>query len=352
MKALKYTYIPIEHALPGMIISEDIYTKNRQLLIVQKGLALTKHSIARLKFYSILKIPVYQSTTGYNIKNTPEFQRFHTTFRNSLKEIKRELNDIVFQNSSIDASLLLEQMGSILSTTRNSLHILELLHHVRQYDDMTYIHSINVALISYILGKWLSFPEEDLAILLLSGLLHDIGKLKTPLKILTKPSALTPNEYDQMKEHPANGYHILQKKDIDHRIKMTAFMHHERCDGSGYPNHLKSHQISDFAKIIAIADVYDAMTSNRIYRKAVCPFQAIKEYEDHAFGKYDPQYLLTFLSHIVESYLNHDVLLNTGQKGKIIMMQPQNLSKPVVQVGSDFIDLAQKKEIEIQELIC
>ena len=119
-------------------------------------------------------------------------------------------------------------------------------------------------------------------------------------------------------------------------------MHHERCDGSGYPNNLSANEIDDYAIIIAIADVYDAMTAARTYRAPLCPFQVIAEFENDGLQKYKPKYILTFLEHIATTYQNNRVILSNGETAKIVFLNHQVYSKPLVQLDDgSCIDLNQ-----------
>lgn len=128
-------------------------------------------------------------------------------------------------------------------------------------------------------------------------------------------------------------------------------MHHERCDGSGYPNGFKSDQIEDFSKIIGIADVYDAMTSNRRYRKAICPFDVVENFERDGFLKYDPGYLMIFMERIVQSYMHNIVRLSDGREGEVIMINKLSLSRPVIRTGTEFIDLSKDHRLSIDAII-
>lgn len=195
-------------------------------------------------------------------------------------------------------------------------------------------------------------PEEDLDVLTLAGLLHDLGKCIIDDKILTKPSALTTEEFDEIKRHPVEGAKLLSSQDLDIRIKEAALMHHERCDGSGYPSGLQGSEISDFAKIISIADVYDAMTSNRCYRKGLCPFEVIATFEREGLEKYEAEYILTFLTRIIDTYMGNSVLLNNGSIGNILMINNQRLSRPLVRLTSnEYVDLGKHPELYIQAII-
>ena len=154
-----------------------------------------------------------------------------------------------------------------------------------------------------------------------------------------------------MKGHSVEGYNVLKDYPIDIRVKYAALMHHERCDGSGYPNGFKAKQIEDFSKIIAIVDVYDAMTADRQYRKAICPFDVIGGFERDGFLKFDTKYLMIFLERIVESYLHTIVRLNDGREGEVVMINKLSLSKPVVRVGDSFVDLSKEPSLFIECII-
>lgn len=117
-------------------------------------------------------------------------------------------------------------------------------------------------------------------------------------------------------------------------------MHHERCDGSGYPLGLKTDKINRYAKLVAIADIYDAMTSARVYRGPLCPFKVIRIFEEEGFEKYDPRYVVTFLQNIADTYVQNEVLLSDGRKGQIILINKSMVSKPIVQCGGEVIDLS------------
>ena len=129
-------------------------------------------------------------------------------------------------------------------------------------------------------------------------------------------------------------------------------MHHEKIDGKGYPYGLLDLQIEPFAKIISICDIYDAMTSNRVYRGKHCPFEVIKTFETNSFGQLDTSYLLIFLKNIAYMYLGVKVLLSTKEEAEVVFINNNNLSRPIVRTASnEILDLSYKKDIYIHSLI-
>ncbi|MHB8130713.1 MAG: HD-GYP domain-containing protein [Mobilitalea sp.] len=353
----------IAQAIPGMIVAEDIYTKDNHLIIA-KETTLTDKIITRLEFYSIIDLAVYAVTPDLNsnitlenstyydkIKQSESFQRFHLAYRNAVNDFKNTLDHIVTDQKDVDTDQLLTDASKILYQCDSNIGLFNMLHCMRQYDDTTYVHSLNVALICNIIGKWLHFVPEDLETITLCGLLHDLGKLMIPSNIITKPSKLTEEEYSTIKTHTIRGYNLLKSKHIDPRIKHAALMHHERCDGSGYPYGFYSEQIDSFAKLVAIADVYDAMTCARVYRGPLCPFDVITIFETEGYTKYDPKYIMTFLEGIVQTYIHNSVRLSNDMTGEIILINKSELSRPVIKVGDTYLDLTKQRDLHIVSLV-
>ncbi|XME02481.1 HD-GYP domain-containing protein [Lachnospiraceae bacterium C1.1] len=356
---------------PGMITAEDVYSYNNQLIIA-KGGALTDKIITKLEFYSVLSVKIKdgkdddslseapaakkpkkaekQLSYSENIKASPEFKKFSMEFNKSLGEFRTSINDLVLRHTA-DADKLLENTDRLLAGNPSGIHVFDMLHNMRSFDDPTFAHSLNVALICNVFGKWLGINKDDLRVLTLSGLLHDVGKLKIPEDIITKPSKLTNEEFSLIKTHAVEGFNVLQPLDLDERIKNAALMHHERCDGSGYPFGLTHKEIDPFARIVAIADVYDAMTSKRVYRGPLCPFRVIEIFENEGLQKYDPEYILIFLEYIVNTYMNNRVKLSNGAEGDVVLINKLNLSRPMIRCGNHYVDLSREHNLTIEAII-
>lgn len=351
--------------VPGMITAEDIYYYNSNQLILPKGLVLTEQAIDRLNDYAIVSIriedasvPVSDKDTGeepesyfQQIRSSQEFIKFKKSFQDEVSEFKEHFNDVVRKNAPIDVDGLLDRSLSLINETHSSVDLLDMIHSMRDFDDATYAHSLNVGLLCHIFAKWLNMSDEDANLAMMCGLLHDIGKLMVPDAIIKKPGKLTAKEYDQVKEHATDGYLVFLHQNIDLHIKNSALMHHERCDGSGYPMQLKGNQIDPFAKMVAIVDVYDAMTSARAYRGPICPFQVISVFEEEGIQRFDPKYMLVFLEHIVNTYVANTVRLSDGRTGKIVYINKDALSRPTIQCGKAFVDLSKEKHLSIEAIL-
>jgi uncharacterized domain HDIG len=354
MEALR---IRVDQVEPGMVVATDVYNSIDQLL-VPKGTELDDRILTRLKYYNIEWISVYKKAVEEKgesyiemLRSTTEFKKFNRTYVNSIKNIQNSFNRIISGDEEIDIDAMLEETDRVLKEARNGAHLMEMLHGIRDYDDLTYVHCLNVSLICSIFAGWLRLSAEETKTLTLCGLLHDIGKILIPKEIINKKEKLTNAEYETIKTHTFKGFQILKDQPVDIRVKFAALMHHERSDGSGYPNGFIAEQIDDFAKIVAIADVYDAMTSNRLYRTAICPFDVVESFEKDGFLKYDPGFLITFMERIVESYLHNIVRLNDGREGEVVLINKLSLSRPVIKIGSEYIDLSKNHKLSIETII-
>lgn len=369
-------------AVPGMIVADDIYTFNNQMILA-KGSKLTNRAITRLKFYSIndIRIDVSEgeaddSTEGVapvaetpatgksaaseitmeplveHVRKTKEFRSFHKEYNTTVTDFESSLKQIVTDKQApLDTSALLKRTEGILSHRRNGMHLFHMLHCMRDYQDETFAHSISVAMICNAMGIWLKWPEDEVEKLTLAGLLHDIGKIYMPDTILHKKGNLSETEFSMIKTHPRKGYNVLRGQQIDERIKLAALMHHERCDGTGYPSNLVADRIDDFAKIVAIADTYDAMTSPRIYRGPLCPFEVIQLFQSEGLTQYDPHYLMTFLDKTAETYLHSLVQLSDGRQGEIVLINHSDLSKPTIKVGNQYVNLFKENNLRITAML-
>jgi putative nucleotidyltransferase with HDIG domain len=351
---------------PGMVLANDVYTHDSNIKLMDKGTILEDKDIARLAFYSIIDVlveeervrPLYEelfdeSAPSYSerLRQSDEFKAFKADFEECAAKFEHEIKNIINHDSTFNIDNMVAPIYELLKKGRSSTNIFEMLNNLRTYDDATYTHCINVALITNIMGQWLKWDEDEIAIATQAGLFHDIGKLMIPDSIITKPGKLTSDEYSIVQTHPQRGYDILQPINVSSHVKNAALMHHEKCDGTGYPQKLKGPQIDRFAKAVAIADVYDAMTSARHYRGPLCPFIAISMLEEEGLQKYDPEIIMVFLQNIVNTYLLNRVKLNTGEVGEIIFINKSHLSKPTIKVGDDYIDLSKLTGVYIQEIL-
>lgn len=355
--------IPTLQLVPGMIVAKDIYSSD-QKIILEQGTCLTDAMITRLDLYGILSVAIKKESSlepqswtdpervySQRIKNAPEFKAFEANYIAEVSSFKERLNSVITKNAPLDVQSLINNALKMVNNFHGRIGIFDMLQNIHDFDNSTFSHCMNVGLICYIFAGWLKMNKDEAELATACGLLHDIGKLLVSKDIITKPGKLTQDEFDEMKKHPSTGYKLLQAQCIEESICNAALMHHERCDGTGYPLGLKEAQIHKYAKLVAIADVYDAMTSSRVYRGPMCPFSVIEIFEDEGFRKYDVNYILTFLENIVNTYIPNPCRLSDGREGTIILINKQRLSRPIVKCGNDYVNLADTPDLRIECLL-
>ena len=350
----------------GMIIAEPVTTPLGQLL-AEKDTEVTRQLINRMKLYRVEYAMVEgtypdtpepkthaaaSKTHSQRVAASNEFKDFQLKYFQSIDELKKVFNAAYKDSADIDTTELLASVSDLFTSRKTIIELFDMLFNMRILTDPLYSHCLNVGLISRMIGRWLKLGREELNLLTLAGLLHDIGKIKIPDEVLNKPGKLTDSEFALIQRHPIFGYDILKKQPLDPRIKKAALMHHERCDGSGYPSKLTDKFIDDYAMIVGIADVYDAMTAARSYRAPLCPFQVLSNFEEDGYQKYKTKYILTFLKHIASAYQNNRVILSDGHACNIVMLNQHSLSRPMVQLDDgSIIDLSTRKDLFIKSVL-
>lgn len=347
---------------PGMVVAQDVLSFDNQMILA-KDTVLTDNIILKLNMYDVVFVNVHDkivpvpimdphvSSYSERVRKSEDFQKFKEKYEDEVSSFKDMLNNVVERNITLDVNALLQESLAIIKSTDGKTGVLDMLQNMREYDDSTFAHSLNVGLICNIFAGWLKLGEEETNMVTACGLLHDIGKLMIPHHIIAKPGKLTDTEYESIKKHPQLGYHLLASQNTDTAICNAALMHHERCDGTGYPLKLHREQLSGYSKIVSIADVYDAMTAARVYRGPLCPFHVIQVFEDEGIQKYDVGYILTFLENVANTYIGNRCKLSDGREGTIIFINKNNYSRPMVQCEDEYVNLAERKGMSVMYLL-
>jgi HD-GYP domain-containing protein (c-di-GMP phosphodiesterase class II) len=242
-------------------------------------------------------------------------------------------------------------LPTIMEATQ-SRNIYKLFSDLKSEGDFRFKHSIGVAYIAALLGRALKLDEKEISLLTIAASLCDIGSIKLPAALLHKASELEPDEYELMKQHTIIGRELLEKSDIDHRIALVAHQHHEREDGSGYPEKLTASQIDPFSKIVALADVYVAMTSERPQRLPLPFYEVINVlHNDIIQNRFDSRIGLTFLNLLMTAQVGSDVTLTNGKKGTIVLIYANDPARPLISIEDQFIDLSKTNSVQIMEIV-
>ncbi|MGG4155287.1 HD-GYP domain-containing protein [Peribacillus muralis] len=283
----------------------------------------------------------------------------------SKAEINRKINEAsvrmkgFFQDIRSNGNMKLETVQAIqtdiapviLEAAKNpDIHYLfEQLQASKEY---TYSHNIGVAIIATYIGRKLGFSKENLSTLTLAATLHDVGKTRISESVLEKRAKLTAAEYEEMKLHTIYGYELM--KDIPGlppSIALSALQHHERENGNGYPLRLKGNDIHHHSKIVAIADVFHAMSSDRVYQKAMPFYKVIEQMNRDMFDKFNPAILMGFINQLMSTLVGKEVMLTNRQTGTVIMINPYDPLKVLVNTETGIKDLRREEDCGIERII-
>jgi len=352
----KTKIININQLEVGMRLAKNIEQNGKVLL--KKDTSITEQIINRIqKLYFVGSIEIYnrkieEEQFSIESKKEEQFNKVEQEFKELSLNLKRTFTQLINENG-----IVMNEIREFSQKIQNELTPKSIvIKNIVLYgsgSDVIYRHGVNVAALSSLLGGWIGLEKSQLNLLVYSAILHDFGKTKIEHReLLEKESLLSKSEFNVIKKHPTLGYKIIKEiAFLDKAVSYGVLMHHERLDGSGYPLGLKGESIHPFAKIIAIADVFDAINSDRVYRKKKLPFEALQIVKNESLGKLDYEYVKIFLEHIVNYYTGEEVLLNTNEKCKIIQMNINNLDKPLVLKDGDFIDLEKEKNMYIKEMM-
>lgn len=338
-----------------MIIAKDVDRNGKVLL--KKDMKINEQMIKKLQRLLLIgNVEVYDPESliedlSLEEKKLEEFNKVEDEFKEISLKLQKTFRSIQNENSDCMREIR-EFSRRIQDELKPSSVVIKNIVLHGSGSDVVYRHGVNVAALSALIGKWIGYDKAQLNLLVYSAILHDFGKIKISKEILNKKSSLTTNEFNTIKTHPALGYKIIKEIPfLDKSVSYGVLMHHEREDGSGYPLGLKGDAIHEFGKLIAIADVFDAINSNRGYKRKKAPFEALQIVKNESLGKLNYEYVKVFLEHVVNYYLGEEVILNTDEKCKIIQMNINNLEKPLVLKDGEFIDLGKQKELYIKDLL-
>lgn len=339
---------------PGMILSEDVFLESGEL-ILGSGTRLTQLHIDKLINYDIQSVKILLDTNEPFEDDLKPFVAKKTEAQNAFEGSVGRFKS-VFQSIKFGKNLAVEELENIVTPlvdqVLNNSSIVRQLWQLEVCDAYTFDHSVCVSLTSALLAKWANCDEKTIREIAIAGLMHDIGKVNIPDEILNKPGILTQDEMKIMKTHATLGYVLLMnQKSVSEPILRAVVEHHERYDGSGYPYGLKGDMIQRISRIVAIADVFSAMTTKRVYREASNPFYVAKLMTEESYGYLDPMLTQLFLSRISNYYIGNVVKLSDSRVGVIVMIHKSQPHRPLVQVGTDFVDLIKHFELEIESLI-
>ncbi len=311
-----------------MHLAKNIYSADGNTLLAA-GTRLSDNFIEKLKQFGVSTVYISDKYIG----KIEVDELVKTQTKNEATRITKEVMNNICQDKTLDGEDIHQVIVRIIDELFENHDILYNLVEIRAMNDYHYAHNVAVCILSLMTGITLYYSYPQLKQLGTGALLHDVGKSKIPLKILNKKGNLTQKEYEEIKKHPSLGYDILMKsKNISEEEAFIAWQHHERFDGSGYPLGLRGMEICEPARIVALADVYDAMSTDRIYRKRYLPQEVVEYIRDQGPNQFDPKLSKVFLENIAPFPIGSMVLLNNGQKGIVIHVNREFPARPLIKM--------------------
>ncbi|WP_216830350.1 HD-GYP domain-containing protein [Alkalihalobacterium elongatum] len=335
--------ITVERCQPGMKLGKTIRDENGKVLLC-KGTELTSSLLAGLKRYRIFTIYIDDDESeGIEIiESIPAELRAE-----AVSVITEGLNSLVDRKGNESIPQRMMQTGravrsfqkvfkDILDCLSKNRVALNLLATAKVHDNYLYSHCANVAIYSCQLAIANGLPIKKIEEIGLGALLHDLGKMYIPPEVINKPDKLTNEEYDQIKTHCELGFDILRKfHEIPLPVSHCALQHHERLDGRGYPRGLKGDEIHQYAKILSVADVFDALTSHRVYRPAMLPHRALEILYAGSGTQFEIKQVQLFKDSIAVYPQGVTVTLNDGRKGIVSDYNFKSAGRPIIRVTRD-----------------
>ncbi|MDF2720718.1 MAG: hypothetical protein K0Q59_393 [Paenibacillus sp.] len=265
--------------------------------------------------------------------------------------IVKQLFEQIRVTKQIPLAQIRTQVIPMVRKSVEHMHLFQLFTMLRVKQDYVYRHSIAVSVLSMLLGKWMGLKEAELLQLTTAAIMHDFGKTQIPVELLSKPGPLSKDEFEVVKRHTVLGYEMVQKTvGTTQRQALVALQHHERVDGSGYPHGLKFDEIDVFSRIVAVADVFHAMCSTTVYRTQSPLYEVLQQLENNAYGTFDPAVTRVLLQKFMQALIGYEVLLTDGSVAKIVLLNPQILTRPLIQVGGQFIDMSKEYSLHIEQV--
>jgi len=364
---LTTTYIRVQELKLGSVVAEDIFA-NTQTPIIYKNSKVTHEHLHVFKVFNTSSVLIYMENnlkqnlndeldvlTTFTSTTSPSksFITFDKLYTDAVNTYKKE-----FSNWSAGAKVDIAKIRTlIIPLVERVLEDRSYIFDLNSYSipkDYSYHHSIATGLISAVLTQKLGFDKGNCIQMALAGTLADCGMSKVSSKIREKKEALTSIEFAEIRKHPIHSYSMIKDFPVlKKEMKEAVLKHHERLDGSGYPTGTKIPSTLDYSQIIAVADVYHAMTSERLYRTKQSPFIVIEMIKESEFGKFDIKVVQALIDLIVELPIGTTVELSNLMRGEVMYINKFAPTRPLIKLEStgEIVDLSKNRYFHIMRVL-
>lgn len=339
----------VDQLVPGMELAHDLVSTDGTIL-VSGGTIVSGYTIEKLKNWQISVVNIISEVTVNPILSQ-QVEQFVNSYNKSVSVVQRAFTDMRtsqevpiddFQNTADELSTSVMAAGNVVDK----------LYDLPPCDDATFQHSVNVGVIAALIATWLNYPPDIVNAVSMAGLLHDVGKSQIPQSILHRTDLLSPEDYAYYQLHVRYSFELIRKLDLASSIKAGVAQHHERNDRSGYPLSLPGEKIHPYAKIVAVADIYDeALTINRDPSVVYSPYSGLEKVND-AKHKADAEICLLFHGRMLNFLSGNIVVLNDGREARVVYLNPVSPSRSIVQLTTGAVlDLADDPDLRIHHVI-
>lgn len=306
-------YIPVENIVDGMRLARDVITPGGKTLLL-KELVLRTHFSQGLLQQQVTHVFVFDGEEQYS----PDFQLLSPHTKYQAIDVAKTMFDNLKMGRLLNSEHITSFVGELVDELLSQTQLLISLHRMGTVEEYLIEHSINTTIVSTVIGIRCGYPREKLLALAKGAFLHDIGKTKVPDTILNKTAPLTTVEFEKIKMHAQFGFNIIREMtDCTMQTAVVSLQHHEKYNGDGYPANLAQGQIHDFSRIVAIADVYDSLTTDRCYRPGLPPDKALDLMGKECGLHFDPFLYNIFASSVVVYPVGSFVELSDGSVGSV-----------------------------------
>ncbi|WP_138754034.1 HD-GYP domain-containing protein [Paenibacillus sinopodophylli] len=353
--------VTLLHLKLGDKIIEDVLTPLGSVLF-QKGKVVTPKEMEILQAFLITSVEIESNQASSKTReDADEDAAQEVSPMIAASPLHEEYDKMVIVLRQVFNSFVAGQVLPVMDIRKQ---LEKLLEQIKNYNLLTFVprqflekdyllhNAVMCALTSYQIAQWTGFPQKDWMQIAFAGLFHDIGNVKIDKSILLNPNSLSVEEKEEMMRHTVLGYQLLKNVPaLTEGVKMASLQHHEKVDGTGYPLGIDATKINPYAKIVAIADIFHAMTLNKAYRKAASPYLVLEQIQSDAFGKLDPTYVRVFVEKATQFHNGTVVRLSDERVGEIVFSDQHYPTRPWVSIEGVIVNLIVERQLHIKEVL-
>jgi len=332
MKAARVT-----EALIGNMIAEPVFSEQGNMLL-KEGVVINQHVLDKLLIHEIDYVYIFdalmQGIEPTSLVDEEKLQESVTVVKNVFDDVlHNERMGVKASLSKKDVKLVKAVVEDLIKELESAENILYTVVDLIGTDAYTYKHSVNVTVLSIIVSRALGYEQIDIKNIAMGALLHDIGKVRVEPELILKPGKLTFEERQRVELHPSYGYELLEAiEGLSYTTKQIILLHHEKIDGSGYPYGLRGIEIPEYVRIVTVCDMYDAMTTDRVYRNKMPIYRALDILMAEAIYRIDPIIYSILLDNIAVYPVGTGIILSDGRVGVVVDYRHKNPARPIVRV--------------------